>query len=258
MVKPSLNLDRTVYPNPPIHEAVCEFRFEGFDWDPTIPGRFYDQIKNDYPEKPTEVKLVKTQVTTGPQPGSSVEVAELPSRTRFSANGEQKTVLLGPGSLAVVERRPYGGWETFKPRIESAFRHLEGITGELNVSRIGIRYVNKLMISLDEGPVNLHEYFECAPQDLSEEGHEFLPSFQIGVLSRQLFSYSDGSTLLRVLATIEAPTGHLGVLLDLDASRNPDEANPVGDIMTELELLRNRQRAGFEASIKDECRNLFG
>ncbi len=42
---------RKKYKNPPVVEALCEFFFSGSKWDSTIPGMFFDKIKQDYPIK---------------------------------------------------------------------------------------------------------------------------------------------------------------------------------------------------------------
>jgi len=40
------------YKNPPLVEALCEFYFIPQQlYDLTIPGLFYDEIKEDFPEK---------------------------------------------------------------------------------------------------------------------------------------------------------------------------------------------------------------
>ncbi|RMH08650.1 MAG: hypothetical protein D6704_02710 [Nitrospirae bacterium] len=39
------------YRKPPVIEALCEIYFAGSSWDETIPGAFYQQIKDDYPKK---------------------------------------------------------------------------------------------------------------------------------------------------------------------------------------------------------------
>jgi uncharacterized protein (TIGR04255 family) len=42
----------TKYNNPPIIDAVCEFRFgKDTDWDMTIPGVVYREIKTNFPHK---------------------------------------------------------------------------------------------------------------------------------------------------------------------------------------------------------------
>lgn len=40
------------YRNPPLIEALCEFQFVPTQpWDLTIPGFFYEKVKNDFPAK---------------------------------------------------------------------------------------------------------------------------------------------------------------------------------------------------------------
>ncbi|MGQ0654564.1 MAG: TIGR04255 family protein [Betaproteobacteria bacterium] len=40
------------YKNPPIIEAICEFRFsETSPWDLTIPGLIYELVKDKFPKR---------------------------------------------------------------------------------------------------------------------------------------------------------------------------------------------------------------
>jgi uncharacterized protein (TIGR04255 family) len=53
-------MERRKYRNPPIEEALCEFRFApSQDWDPTVPGRFHEKIREIYPAKPREQRIAK-------------------------------------------------------------------------------------------------------------------------------------------------------------------------------------------------------
>ena len=48
------------YRNPPIEEAVCDLQFApGIEWDPTLPGRMYGELKEFYGEKPRLQQLVE-------------------------------------------------------------------------------------------------------------------------------------------------------------------------------------------------------
>ena len=50
---------RRRYRNPPIEEALCEFRFlPGQEWDLTIPGKLHVILGEEYNGKPQEQKLV--------------------------------------------------------------------------------------------------------------------------------------------------------------------------------------------------------
>ena len=51
---------RRRYRNPPIEEALCEFRFPPEqDWDPTIPGKLQTKFGDEYTGKPREQRVVE-------------------------------------------------------------------------------------------------------------------------------------------------------------------------------------------------------
>ena len=39
------------YKKPTVVEDLCEIYFVDSKWDSTVPGMFYDRIKEEYPEK---------------------------------------------------------------------------------------------------------------------------------------------------------------------------------------------------------------
>jgi len=51
------------YRKPPVVEALCEIYFAGSNWDETVPGRFYDRVKDNFPVKrQREIGQVPTSV----------------------------------------------------------------------------------------------------------------------------------------------------------------------------------------------------
>ena len=247
--------ERKSYERPPIEEAVCEFRFRKDDWNPTTPGQLFEKLKESYSAPPKELKQFEAQFTAGPQKPAIADVRELPSLIRFSTEDEHKLLSIGPQRLAVSMRRPYSNWEEFRNQILTALREHRSITGADEVSRVGVRYINKIVIEAIN-PIDLTKYFRCAPQDLSEITHEDLPRLINSVFLRQDFTFGDSTRLTRIFATTEAPDGFIGLLLDIDVYwQSGDSDSP--DVSELIEQLRLRERVAFEASIEDDCRNLF-
>ena len=249
-----MTYERRTYNKPPIEEAVCEFRFRKDNWNPTIPGRLFEEIKERYSALPRELKKYQTQFTTGPDNPASVDVRELPSLIRFSTPDEHRVISIVPRLLSVSMRKPYSNWEEFKSQILEAFEKHRGVTGADEVLRVGIRYINKILIG--QPPVDLQHYFKCAPQDLSELEDDNLPSGLGSVLSRQEYTFKDLTRMTCTFASTEAPQGFVGVLLDIDVYwQSEDSGSP--DVAELIEQLRLRERVAFEASITDACRKYF-
>ena len=68
--------ERRRYKNPPIEEALVEFRFApGQEWDLTIPGKLHEKVKDSYPGKPRQQKLLQAavQAVQGQPPGFTLQ-----------------------------------------------------------------------------------------------------------------------------------------------------------------------------------------
>ena len=163
-------------------------------------------------------------------------------------------VSIAPRLLSVSMRKPYSSWEKFKSQILDAFDKHREVTGADEVLRVGIRYINKILIEATK-PVVLGEYFTCAPQDLSELVNDALPLSLVSVFSRQEYAFGDSTKMAFVFAGTDAPAGFVGTLLDLDVYwQSKDSGSP--DVPELIERLRLRERVAFEASITDACRKL--
>src|SRR3982751_314357 len=63
MTKPP---ERRRYRQPPIEEALVEFRMAGGqEWGLTIPGKAHEKVKAAYPGKPRQRSLVQASVQAG-------------------------------------------------------------------------------------------------------------------------------------------------------------------------------------------------
>jgi uncharacterized protein (TIGR04255 family) len=158
---------RKKYGNAPIEEALVEFRFapgQGQEWDPTLPGKLHDHadIKNSYPGKPRRQKIFQAalQAEAGQPPGFAVQ--ESFGRVQLvDASPPTRLVSVGPDVLSVNTLRPYDGWESFRPRVSAAVRAYAEISGVAEVNRVGVRYINKIV--LPGTSLELGQYFQCGP-----------------------------------------------------------------------------------------------
>ena len=127
---------------PPLAEAICEFRF-GFEaWDWTIPGQLFERIKRDFPSR-SQVKSLGIEIKAGGQQPSTT-VHTVPERVQFSRKDKSATVQMGPGLLAINRLQPYEDWNEFLCLILATYTHYSEVAESLQLSRIGLRYINRL------------------------------------------------------------------------------------------------------------------
>lgn len=136
---------------PPLVEALCEFRFTpSSPWDWTLPGRLYDQIGKEFPER-SQVEEVGVQIQLGPGKPPASQVIKGPDRVQMKRLDGLAMIQIGPHLLAINYLRSYPNWETFLELILSILENYINLCGECNLQRIGLRYINQIPLPVDKG-----------------------------------------------------------------------------------------------------------
>ncbi len=145
------------YRNPPIEEALCEFRFQpDQDWDLTIPGKLHAKLSDEYAGKPQQQMAVEVGLEAQGGRPSKLKYDEGLARVQLVTENGQRMVGVGPDVLSVHMLRPYSGWTEFQPQISEALNAYWMVAQPTGVSRIGVRYINKIIAS--QTPVEVESY----------------------------------------------------------------------------------------------------
>lgn len=238
------------YENPPIEEALCEFRFApGPEWDLTIPGRLHGKVQDLYSGKPRTQKVVSANVAMSEGGGPpALAMNQAIGRVQLPSEDGTRMLSVGPDVLTVHTLRPYDGWSDFKPRITSGLDAYRQVAEPAGLARLGVRYINR--ITIPEESLRLDDYFTAAPP--SAPG---LPNQMSGFLHRTEYVYEDGVKLLLTFASIEGeePT----FLLDIDVIWEGEEPRSLDEVGTLVDELHSREGKAFEDLIKEPLRRLF-
>lgn len=238
------------YKNPPINEAVCEFRFtDQTEWDQTVPGRFYEKVESFYPLKDErtihEIKIIHEKK------GSRHEI-QRSRRVVFLSADKKDRVEIGDRILCINRLRPYVTWEQFRPKIQNSLNTLEQIVSIRGFERIGLRYVNR--INVPGSKPELDDYFSFQPflgKDLPSEFVDFIVGCQ--------FQFEEGRDLCKVTMT----NTHVGspeissFLLDIDYVLIQPKAINVHQYQEWIRNAHDKVEEIFEGCIKDELRKIF-
>lgn len=251
------------YRRPPIEEAVCELRFtRSPDWNLTVPGLFYERIRDSYPGQPRERLNVQMGglMLDPPQGRRSSQTASPPQlafthndmRVQFSNKNNKRQISIGRDILSVHDLRPYSGWQKFRPRISQALQAYREVVSLSGIRRIGLRYIN--LISVASTSVELDEYFIPmigAPSNI--------PIDMTAFLARIESIYSDHhAKLLLTFGSAKAIPGHTGFALDLDVvAEFDDDPLPLDSAMHTIDDLHEREHHAFESLITDRTREVF-
>lgn len=150
------------YAAPPLFEALVEFSFSGSKWDSTIPGLFFERIKNSYPT-----------ISRSKAPNSSNERDE---RTIFHSNKGNQVIQIGRDILVINHLRPYPEkFENWTPEIFQILSHYLALVSPSNFQNIGVRFLNKIEVPGTQFP--MEKYFRLFPsfsKELAASHGDFL------------------------------------------------------------------------------------
>ena len=254
------------YRNPPIQEALCEFRFApSRDWDLTIPGKLHNEVIREYGAQPQEQRVfqatLKTSEDGSPEMQGHEEIAKI-----MLANGDG-TRMIGVGGdiVSVHMMEPYqtpsspekSGWEEFQPRIKQALNAYWNVAIPLGVTRIGIRYINRITVPEKEKTSSIKSYLKtlvkCAPPDIGD-----FPGTMKNMTSRVEYDCGGSVTLVLSQYLIGLEPAPLNFFLDIDVIWNTSGA-PITqeDALTKTDRLKQQENEVFEALITDRAREHF-
>lgn len=235
------------YKNPPIQEALCEFQFTpGREWDITIPGKLHSLIEKEYSGKPRQqiVPTVATQPDGQPTLIQNFRV-QLPD-----ADGT-RLISVGKDTLTVSVLKPYEGWTRFKPRIERALAAYRKVAEPKNITRIGVRYINRIIV--DSKGAGASTYFV---NELDED--RSLGARVTSFMRRYEYVTKGDEKLLITNANIvpQNPEATTEFIVDIDTIWDKEPLD-FERALEKTDALHSCEGKAFEAMITDTARKLF-
>lgn len=238
------------YKNPPIVEALCEIQFvSGQPWDLTIPGLFYEQVKDKFPirEQQSGIGVLFKPTETGIEH----KIEQAPPRMQFFKRDKSALVQIAPDLLVNNQLTPYPTWGLFKPSIIENLDNYNKIACPKAIKRIGLRYINKIIFEKESN--ELSDYFELflnVPRELPQSQTDFTIRLEIPYLEND-----------RMLITLgkSYPQQNEGVSIILDLyyiSINQENIN-IDNFSDWLEQAHVSIETAFEACLKDKTRISF-
>ena len=239
-------MTRRRYKNPPLDEAICEFRFEsGSPWDVAVPGLLVERMSDDLPVR-RQASTLET-ATRPVQDGIEQQVTPI-SWLQLWQEDEKATVQVAPNLLSVNRLAPYPGWENFLPLVEKSLSEYRAVANPKGFERITLRYINRISF---EGVMQLEDYFDFYPF-VGQRLPQHLESFFVGAQ----VAFEGGRDVLQM--QMSSLSGAPSIVLDLlYFLRQPAVVEPEG-IFEWIECAHERVEDAFEGCIKDPLRERFG
>lgn len=234
------------YLNPPILEAVCEFRFtEDTPWDVSTPNRVYESLQPDFPIKEIRFTQQISLIQTPDGPKQQINTVEL---TLFFSPNRKTFVQIGPRLLTIHRLHPYPGWQEFNPAITTAFQALLKLIPNPRFDRIGLRYINKIQVEKQNFElVEFFDYFPYCGAKLNQQSYdEFVQIVN--------FIYFDGQDGCRVHFQSTPPVPPQAFILDIDYYLQQKDYVTSSTALGWVARAHDQIETIFEGCIKDPVR----
>jgi uncharacterized protein (TIGR04255 family) len=242
------------YKNPPIEEALCEFTFapsaESTQIDFTLPGRLqlHEAIHGEYTG---QARTQNVQTITSASNNPAFAVHDSIFRIQLPTADGSRLISVGVNTLAVTVLRPYEGWEAFKPRIERALAAFCDVSGRSTVTRVGIRYINRIVVRSKNAKAS--SFLNFIPEE-----HETFGAPVNSFMQRAEYIRPDGIKMIVTKATLQqAVADTTEYLLDIDTIWDKATLTTQPELLAMAESLHDVEGAAFEALITDDARSLF-
>lgn len=240
------------YTHPPITEAVIEVKFAA-PLDSKVFEKLNTKFNKNYPDDKVihSVRFDLTVKAGYPRPQSSTSDARKGHR-RSSADMTQLLVLW-PDSFIISQLAPYSGWEAFFDRFTRDWKALKVSRGYREINRIGVRFINRIDIPLENGLVQHEEYLNIYPK--LPDSIEAIDSYAVQTLS----TLKDINCMLTInSASVPSPLlGHVSFMLDIDIAKAADLPQNDKEIFRLLNKIREKKNRIFEDCVSDRARERF-
>lgn len=240
---------------PPIIEAVLDI---DCDMPPGVDVAALESparaaLRDLYPKVRTlflQEHTIEARADTPP----SMSVRRGVQALQFLQEDEKQLVQLRGQGFSFNRLAPYSSLDDYLPEMERTWRVFVGLSSPAQVRIVRLRYINRILLPMQEGRVTLSEYVRIGPE-LPDDTHLTLTGF------------------LNSLAAVEAKTGNrvniiltsqlpedkrLPLILDIEAAADgPLEPLDWPAILARIQSLRRLKNVIFGSTLTEECLKLF-
>lgn len=241
--------------NPPIVEAVCEFRLPpDAKWDITTPGSIFEKVRELGDGFPIKVPRVANEVRLTEKDGALNQEVKREERVLFYSPLRDKFIQVGDKIVSVHHLKvTYHTWgASFEPIIKDVFNALSGIIDTQSLQRIGLRYINRIEVPEKS---DFDAFFKFKPS-VSPDLKSSIKNVMMGCV----FEFQDGRDGCR-LQLADAPTSdklNKAYILDIDYFLKKPHAVTSDKAIAWIAEAHNKVEDIFIKSITSELEQRFG
>jgi uncharacterized protein (TIGR04255 family) len=238
------------YERPPITEAVIELRFAQA-FPQTAIEDAAKRVRDEYFYQDPENMV---QFTIGPTSEKSAQRVAW-NGIKLSSLDRADVLMFRTNSFVCSRLAPYPGWDAFRARASRGWNEWKRVAGTPELARIGVRYVNRIDVPLQNNPlIRIEDYLNLFPR----LPHQ-MPEPMAGYTMQVVTPLEPGNyTLTLSSSSIPSPLiGFASFVLDLDVAREGTLPRRDDEIWKVLEEIRVHKNRVFEYCVTDQSRGLF-
>ena len=248
--------DYPIWKNPPILEAVLDIRV-------TLPASvdlpqlatFQQDLSDRFPsQEPQTTVHFGFEAQPGQTPSVQEPVSDTVGYRLQSANG-QRIIQVQRFGFTFSRVGNYDTWDNFAQEARELWQRYLAIAAPEAVTRLGLRYINRIPIPLSAGPIDFKDYILTTPEIAPGVPQELLTYFM-----RLTIPNGDHTLLANITQVMEPMIPNadmLPLIFDIDAFKVETfepHSEAIWDTFAALRAFKNQM---FYKSITDKTRRLF-
>jgi uncharacterized protein (TIGR04255 family) len=185
------------FSNPPIVEAIFHLVVErDGEFDHETLKDYVNSISEDFPKR-RENRLLGGDIQYDPQKTDSItsSLSNVLQGYTVSSDNESSVIQVNSSSFSFSLLNYYEGWDVFYERANKYWQKYIEITSAKRISRLSLRYLNRIKIPFTGGSFDLEDYVEVSPMLSSQSDDWSMAGYfmQIALVSKK---YSPSRAIL--------------------------------------------------------------
>lgn len=242
-------------PHPPIVEAVLDIDCDlppGLDFA-EVEKRSAEAFSDHYPVRRKQfIQQAGVDLVSDAEP--KFFASQGLSAFQFLSEDEKQIVQVRVGGFSFNRLEPYTSLDDYLLEIARCWDAFRKLAAPVQVRKIGLRYINRILLPLADGKVQLSEYLKVSPNLPDGSGLQFADFFH----QHRAVDPATGIMANIILAS-QPPEGNvLPLLLDIEVHK-PERLvpAPLAEWEDRIQSLRKLKNQIFEYSLTPRCLNLF-
>jgi uncharacterized protein (TIGR04255 family) len=182
-------------------------------------------------------------------------VAVNPKSTGYKLNSDNQSdiVSISQNALAVARLAPYLGWDVLHKQFVTAWKSWKKVAKTKPVSRIGVRYINRIDIPRGENEINLEDYLTFCPKT-PDFGNSPITEYLIQITQQINESWFTTITSRAVPSPL---VNCMSLLLDINVFRIKDIPLKDEDLWAVVNEAHTIKNTVFQSCITQKTEELF-